>query len=160
TVGEQDGTPQRNAGADGSRPGARYAAFRPTSRARTSPTWWEEAMSEPKPNVVEWTPEDETPENIVPLARAKKRRADQPALPNVGGGFSLEDIFAYRPTHSFIYVPSREMWSAASIDARIPPISNAAGKAGESLKASKWLASNRPIEQMTWAPGEPMLIEN
>jgi hypothetical protein len=84
------------------------------------------------------------------------------ALPNVDGAISLEDIYAYMPTHSFIYVPSREMWSAASIDARIPPIAtvDAAGKSVESVKASKWLASNRPVEQMTWAPGEPMLIEN
>jgi hypothetical protein len=95
--------------------------------------------------------------------RAKKR----PALPNVQGAISLEDIYAYMPTHSFIYVPSREMWSASSIDARILPIPapdrvDAGGKPikGESLKASKWLASNRPVEQMTWAPGEPLLIEN
>jgi hypothetical protein len=95
--------------------------------------------------------------------REKKR----PALPNVQGAISLEDLYAYMPTHSFIYVPSREMWSASSIDARIPPILvpdrvDAAGKPikGESLKASKWLASNRPVEQMTWVPGEPLLIEN
>jgi hypothetical protein len=95
--------------------------------------------------------------------RAKKR----PALPNVEGAISLEDIYAYMPMHSFIYVPSREMWSASSIDARIPPIKapdrvDEAGKPikGESLKASKWLASNRQVEQMTWAPGEPLLIEN
>ena len=74
------------------------------------------------------------------------------ALRTADGAISLQDFYAYMPTHSFIYVPSREMWSATSIDARIPP------KDGQ--KASKWLASNRPVEQMTWAPGEPMLIEN
>jgi hypothetical protein len=91
---------------------------------------------------------------------AKRDMAKRPALPNVVGAISLRDIYAYMPTHSFIYVPSREMWSAASIDARIPPIAIDVAKSGESLKASKWLASNRPVEQMTWAPGEPMLIEN
>jgi hypothetical protein len=75
------------------------------------------------------------------------------ALPNAEGAISLEDFYAYMPTHSFIYVPSREMWSATSIDARIPPIE-------KDQKASRWLATNRPVEQMTWAPGEPMLIEN
>jgi hypothetical protein len=34
---------------------------------------------------------------------------DQTALPNVDGAISLGDIYAYMPTHSFIYVPSREM---------------------------------------------------
>jgi hypothetical protein len=81
---------------------------------------------------------------------------EQCALPNVDGAISLQDIFAYMPTHSFLYVPSREMWSASSVDARIEPI--AVG--GEYVKASKWLASNRPVEQMTWCPGLPMLIEN
>ena len=93
---------------------------------------------------------------------AKRDMAKGPALPNVVGAISLQDIYAYMPTHGFIYVPTREMWSAASIDARIPPIAtfDVANRSGESLKASKWLASNRPVEQMTWAPGESMLIEN
>ncbi|MEX2125813.1 MAG: primase-helicase family protein [Woeseia sp.] len=28
------------------------------------------------------------------------------------------------------------------------------------MKASAWLDENRPVDQMTWAPGEPMLIED
>jgi hypothetical protein len=105
--------------------------------------------------------------NGINLLGEKKSRKKRPALPNVEGAISLEDIYAYMPTHSFIYVPSREMWSASSINARIPPIPapdrvDANGKPikGESIKASQWLASNRPVEQMTWAPGEPLLIEN
>jgi hypothetical protein len=65
---------------------------------------------------------------------------------------SLDDFRAYMPAHTYIYVPTREMWTAASIDARLQnPESSRA-------KASKWLDCNRPVEQMTWAPGMPMLI--
>jgi hypothetical protein len=28
------------------------------------------------------------------------------------------------------------------------------------MAANKWLDQNRPVEQMTWAPGLPMLVEN
>src|SRR4029453_3012754 len=61
------------------------------------------------------------------------------------------------PMHVYIFMPSREMWPASSIDARFPPV-----KIGESkpMPASKWLDKNRPVEQMTWAPGEPMLIRD
>lgn len=43
-------------------------------------------------------------------------------------GVSIEDFHAYMPQHSYIYAPSREMWPAGSINARLPPIS--AGEKG------------------------------
>ena len=46
------------------------------------------------------------------------------------------------------------MWRAASVNARIPPVR--VGK--EEIKASLWLDQNNPVEQMTWAPGLPMII--
>jgi hypothetical protein len=43
------------------------------------------------------------------------------------------------------------MWPAASVNARCTsPIPD--------LAAATWLDQNRPVEQMIWAPGEPMLI--
>jgi hypothetical protein len=32
------------------------------------------------------------------------------------------------PTHSYIFTPSREMWPAASVNARIPPVSDNGAK--------------------------------
>jgi hypothetical protein len=91
------------------------------------------------------------------IARMTRTQDFEPtALPNVDDAVTLQDFFAYMPTHSFFYVPSGEMWSPSSVDARIEPVMDGV----EMLKASKWLASNRPVEQMTWAPGLPMLIEN
>lgn len=37
-------------------------------------------------------------------------------------GVSLDDFSAYMPTHSYIFTPSREMWPAASVNARISPV--------------------------------------
>jgi hypothetical protein len=82
---------------------------------------------------------------------AKAKEEDEPAE---GEAISLEDFYAYMPTHGYIFVPTREMWAAASVNARIAPISCG----GAALTATQWLDKNKPVEQMTWAPGFPMLI--
>lgn len=64
----------------------------------------------------------------------------------------LEDFVAYMPMHNYIFTPTREMWPSSSVNARIPPIRKSS--------ASAWLDANAPVEQMTWAPGLPMLIKN
>jgi hypothetical protein len=84
-------------------------------------------------------------------------------------GVSLDDFHAYMPNHKYMFAPSRELWPAGSVNARIPPVPifDAQGKpvpdkAGNQtrLSASTWLDQNRAVEQMTWAPGLPMLIPN
>jgi hypothetical protein len=84
-------------------------------------------------------------------------------------GVRLENFFAFMPTHSYIFAPSRELWPAASINARIPriPLLDRFGnpkldkdRAPKTVSPSLWLDKNRPVEQMTWAPGLPMLIQD
>jgi hypothetical protein len=84
-------------------------------------------------------------------------------------GVSLDDFYAYMPMHKYIFTPSRELWPGSSINARIVPIlvQDADGcpvldEDGKELKlsASKWLDENRPVEQMTWAPGLPIVIQD
>src|SRR5262249_53105114 len=54
-----------------------------------------------------------------------------------------------------------ETWPAASVNARIGPIANGVDAKGkpQTISAGEWLDKNRAVEQMTWCPGEPMLIE-
>ena len=70
------------------------------------------------------------------------------------GDVSLDDFYAYMLMHNYIFAPTRDLWPAVSVNARIPPIVE--GK----LTASQWLDKNKPVEQMTWVPGEPMLIKD
>jgi Family of unknown function (DUF5906) len=84
-----------------------------------------------------------------PLNEEELRRALATAI-------SLDDFYAYMPAHSYIYVPTREMWPASSLNARIAPI--AIGD--ETIRPSKWLDQNRAVEQMIWTPGLPMIIED
>ena len=86
----------------------------------------------------------------------------------VSEAVKLDDFYAYMPQHSYIYTPSCEPWPGASVNARIPPVPLMRnGKPvldddGEQVmqKASAWLDEHKPVEQMTWAPGLPMIIRD
>ena len=83
-------------------------------------------------------------------------------------GVSIDDFYAYMlQSNNYIFTPTRELWPANSVNARLGkvPLFDAHGKPisgdnGEqqTMAASVWLAQNKPVEQMTWAPGLPMLI--
>jgi hypothetical protein len=85
-------------------------------------------------------------------------------------GLRLEDFYAYMPMHSYIFAPSRALWPAASVNARIAPIPTGEfetktvnGKEVQKeikINANAWLDRNRPVEQMTWSPGDPELIKD
>jgi hypothetical protein len=83
---------------------------------------------------------------------------DTPKKPKkvLPGGMTYNDFYAYMPQHTYIFVPTRETWPASSVNSRLPPVI-----VGEkTVPASKHLDKTRPVEQMTWAPGEPMLIQD
>jgi hypothetical protein len=67
---------------------------------------------------------------------------------------ALTDFYAYMPMHQYLFVPSRDLWPAASVNARVRPV-----RVGDDVvAATAYLDEHQPVEQMTWAPGEPMLI--
>src|SRR5262249_21869099 len=83
-------------------------------------------------------------------------------------GVKLADFVGYMPTHAYIYVPTREMWPAASVNSRIDPVAIVdengkpildSNKKIQTIPANQWIDKNNPVEQMTWSPGEPMLIK-
>jgi hypothetical protein len=84
-------------------------------------------------------------------------------------GVSLDDFYAYMPQHSYIFMPTRSTWAAASVNTRVPPVQLTTpegkpvlGADGKQivLSATTWLDKNKPVEQMTWAPGLPVTIED
>jgi hypothetical protein len=64
---------------------------------------------------------------------------------------TVKDFWAHLPTRSYVYTPTGETWTAASVDSRLGRVGN--------LSASKFLDRTRSVEQMTWAPGEPEIIK-
>jgi Family of unknown function (DUF5906) len=80
---------------------------------------------------------------------------------------SVSDFVAHMSTKKFIYTATGDLWPAASVDARVPPceVVDRTGNpifksTGKPLHqpASVWLSSHAPVEQMTFAPGEPQII--
>ena len=82
-------------------------------------------------------------------------------------GVTFDDFRAYMPKHEYIYVPARELWPASSVNARLRPVLLFKADGSPQLDnkgdqkfspASVWLDKHQSVEQMTWAPGLPMLI--
>jgi hypothetical protein len=73
------------------------------------------------------------------------------------------------PSHNYIFVPTGTTWPATSVNSRLPPIpliektgKQAVNKKGEKifLSPAQWLDQNKPVEQVTWAPGSPAIIRD
>jgi len=64
---------------------------------------------------------------------------------------SVDDFRSFMPLHKYIFMPNGAMWPASSVNARVKRIGVET--------ASEWLDRNQPVEQMTWYPGEPRLIQ-
>ncbi|MDA8350999.1 MAG: DUF5906 domain-containing protein [Pseudomonadota bacterium] len=89
---------------------------------------------------------------------------------------TARDFWAYLPGHSYIFTPTRELWPGSSVNASCRGVFNDDGspvmktvprkKKGGAVEfedvpvsATEWLDQQRAVEQMTWAPGMPMIIE-
>jgi hypothetical protein len=104
-------------------------------------------LDEPLERAPEWTPQPEP--------------APQDNTDTGEGGITLTDFHAFLPDHTYIFRPTRQMWPAASVNAKVAPVPVTDAKGNpKHLPASAWLDVNRCVEQMTWAPGEPEIIKD
>jgi hypothetical protein len=71
-------------------------------------------------------------------------------------GVTIGDFCAFLPDHKYIYMPTRDMWPAASVDVQLTKIQVGSKK----INPSTWVDKNRPVVQMIWAPGDPPLIRD
>jgi hypothetical protein len=113
--------------------------------------------------------DDDSIQFVLVGAKAKAERTIDDPSESAIEGIRVENFYAYMPMHNYIYIPTREPWPAASVNARLAPMPVLDGKGKQKLddkgrpefiSASKWLDQNRPVSQMTWAPGEPLIIED
>lgn len=108
---------------------------------------------------------------IIPLHGAGAQHFTKPeqSLKGPRSGVSLNDFRAYMPSHQYIFMPSGELWPSSSVNSRLPAmplldedgarVIDEKGKA-KSITAAIWLDQNRPVEQLTWAPGEGQVVED
>jgi hypothetical protein len=74
---------------------------------------------------------------------------------------SLDDFYAYMPMHNYIHIPTRTTWPASSVNARLALIDTGrVDQNGKPIKISPsaWLDKHKPVEQMSWCPGMPLII--
>jgi hypothetical protein len=121
-----------------------------------------------------WEPSSEpaTPQSDAKVGKAiadALRLQAAPAAVQVPGGttVTVDDFYAYMEMHNYIFAPTRATWPGTSVNSRLPPMPLLDGEGKPILDAkgnwrfipaNQWLDQNRPVEQMTWVPGQPMLI--
>jgi hypothetical protein len=87
--------------------------------------------------------------------RATRRQKENAAGEHLPEGAKLDDFHAFLPSYKFYWKPGRSLWPAASVDAVFDPIQT---RNDELVEATKWLAQNRPLHEMTWSPGAADII--
>jgi hypothetical protein len=143
---------------DTSRSGVAFRKVRGWRRAGTIGTFEEMVIAlRADPDTAEWTREKGEAHDQRELRRIWDR-----AVGVAVEGVVVDDFRAYMPMHNYIFMPSRDLWPSSSVNARVPPIVIGHDEDGEpvTIPASVWLDQNRPVEQMTWAPGLPEIIKN
>jgi hypothetical protein len=120
----------------------------------------------PRGDVTDWLESGKTKGELL----AEVAKAQPGAAPRSNGrGVTLDDFRAFMPAHNYIFAPSGESWPSTSVNSRIRPVplvdrdgQPILDDKGEqkSIPANKWLDEHRPVEQMTWAPGEPQVVSD
>lgn len=68
---------------------------------------------------------------------------------------SIDEFASYLPERKYIYRPTGKIWEPAGINRAFPPIKE--GKT--TIKQSDLIDESCPVHDLTWAPGEPQIIE-
>lgn len=135
---------------------------------------------EDKQDVSDWAAvEGNTLEALMARVEAAEMWKPSQAVAPRARSIQVGDFIAYLPMHSYIYIPTRDLWAAVAVNSQLPPLpvlkedgtravgpetkdKSGATQAGKplSIKANTWLDQNQAVEQMTWAPGQPTLIHD
>jgi Family of unknown function (DUF5906) len=98
------------------------------------------------------------PLGSVGAAKVPQPDGDEPEPQAKVPPLPISDFIAHSPDHSYIYRPTGEEWTSTAVNARVMPVP--IGRGIKALPANVWLDRNDPVEQRTWAPGEPQIIED
>ena len=90
-----------------------------------------------------------------------------PQKPTLPASCVPEDFVSLAPSRCCVYLPCKSLWPNASIDDRFGPVPllkpdgspvlNSRGKA-VMIPRTVWMARNRSVEKLVWAPGMPEFI--
>jgi hypothetical protein len=85
-----------------------------------------------------------------------------PGCCSADGAIELSDFYYVSDVDQFLYVPTGALWTAQAVNGRLPSIKTSKKNNGKYVyvKPADWLRLYRAVEQQTWAPGEPEIIED
>jgi hypothetical protein len=74
----------------------------------------------------------------------------------------LDDFYAVPASNLYMFMPTREMWPGESVNGVLPTIQTSQKRNGKylTLKPTSWLRQFRRVEQLTWMPGSPEIIQD
>ncbi|MCC6198558.1 MAG: hypothetical protein IT518_29260 [Burkholderiales bacterium] len=82
---------------------------------------------------------------------------DDAATPTPAADRQIEEFRYLAPAGKFVFMPTRDLWPAKSVDARIGKVRTGAQ---HPVLASTYISRTRAVEQLTWSPGDPELIRD
>jgi hypothetical protein len=84
------------------------------------------------------------------------------AIRSADDAIGLDDFYAVPASSQFLFTPTRELWPGDSVNGILPPVQLPVKRNGKwvMLKPTAWLKQYRRVEQITWAPGLPEIIED
>ena len=71
----------------------------------------------------------------------------------------LEDFYAFLPDHKFIYIPTGDLWPAASVNGKVK-VEPEHPETSQRMKPADYLDRFRAVDQMTWHPAFPQIIKD
>lgn len=72
---------------------------------------------------------------------------------------NLESFWAHLPSHKYIFVSTGELWPSSSVNGHLPAWPQNP-ETDKPMKPSDWLDRNRAVQQMSWHPGRPRIVED
>jgi hypothetical protein len=97
-------------------------------------------------------------EQLTPSSSANVVALDDHRPAADDGTLPIFDFYAFLPQHRYIHIATRDLWPASAVNSTVPP--PVMGITGKPIPAAQWLDQNRAVQQMTWLPAAPMIIEN
>lgn len=85
-----------------------------------------------------------------------------PSICSPDGAIQLSDFYYISDADQFLYIPTGALWTSKAVNGRLPPVKTSNKRNGKYvyLKPADWLRLHRAVEQQTWVPGEPEIIED
>jgi hypothetical protein len=96
------------------------------------------------------------------MTQRRRTLIDPSTIRSADNVIGLDDFYAVPASDMYMYMPTRELWPGQSVNGILPAIQTSQKRNGkyETLNPVIWLRRFRRVEQVTWMPGSPEIIQD